>query len=881
MGLFRSLRSALAVLVRRQRFEDGVSDELRFHIDAYAEDLVRRGMSPTDARRRARLELGSTEALKEELRAARGQRLLDELWQDTRYSVRRLRRSRVPAVVAVLALGIGVNLAVFSVIHASLLRPLPHPEPDRLVAISSRNIESGREHLTAPLDFFDFESRASSFARLAAYYPPGFTLTGGEQAERVSGARASSGIFDVLGVQPALGRGFLPAEDRAGAPPVAVISHALWMRRYHGDRAAVGQPIVLSGRPYTLVGVLPEGFHSPAMWPRTPEVWVPLGLDPNVGRRDARMLRVIGRLQPDVTVDQARAELNVLANALAIEYPDTNKGTGATAADMLAQLTRDVRPSLYALAAAVVALLLVACGNASGLLIGGALERQHEFATRLALGASRARIVRQIVAENLLVGLLAAVAGFAMALWASDFLVGAAAAAGVPRASELRIGAMTFVVGLILSLACTTMCALVAAFEATRARDLRVAGGTRGTTARRGRARAVLIGVEAALSLALLVGAALLIRSFYALQFTNPGFEVAQVMTTRLSAPQARYPAGPTLAAFYDRVVERVKALPGVETASVVDWLPASGFGASAAFRMTPAGGSQAPSALAELRVVGLDYFATLGIPLVAGRSFDRRDVDGAPSVVAINEALARAYFGTANPIGQRLTIDRDTPLEVEIIGVVGDVRELALRLPPGPGIYAPKTQRPWIRHETRDLVIRTAADPAALAPAIHTVLRELEPDIPRSPVQRMEDVVGGALARPGFYASAVASFAMTAVLLAAFGIYGAVTSAVAERRREFGVRLALGASQGDVLVRAARCGASPTLVGLAAGVPLALLAGRLVREQLYGVGPTDWPTILMVVAFMTAVAVAAALAPALRAARIEPAVVLNHETGG
>ena len=380
MGLFRSLRSALAVLFRRQRFEDGVSDELRFHIDAYAEDLVRRGMSPTDALRRARLELGSTEALKEELRAARGQRLLDELWQDTRYSVRRLRRSRVPAVVAVLALGIGVNLAVFSVIHASLLRPLPHPEPDRLVAISSRNIESGREHLTAPLDFFDFESRASSFARLAAYYPPGFTLTGGEQAERVSGARASSGIFDVLGVRPALGRGFLLAEDRAGAPPVAVISHALWMRRYHGDRAAVGQPIVLSGRPYTLVGVLPEGFHSPAMWPRMPEVWVPLGLDPNVGRRDARMLRVIGRLRPDVTVDQARAELNVVANALAIEYPDTNKGTGATAADMLAQLTRDVRPSLYALAAAVVALLLVACGNASGLLIGGALERQHEFA---------------------------------------------------------------------------------------------------------------------------------------------------------------------------------------------------------------------------------------------------------------------------------------------------------------------------------------------------------------------------------------------------------------------------------------------------------------------------------------------------------------------
>jgi putative ABC transport system permease protein len=881
MGLLHSLRSALNVALRRQRFEDGISEELRFHIEAYAEDLVRSGVPPTDAQRRARLELGSTEALKEELRAARGQRLLDELWQDTRYAVRRLRRARIPAVVAVLALGVGVNLAVFGVIHASLLQPLPHPEPDRLVAISSRNIESGREHLTSPLDFFDFERRASSFARLAAYYPPGFTLTGGDQAERVSGARASSGIFEVFGVQPALGRGFLPAEDRPGTPPVAVISHALWMRRYHGDRAVVGQPIALSGRPYTLIGVLPEAFHSPAMWPRMPEVWVPLGLDPNVGRRDARMLRVLGRLQRDVTVDQARAELTVLTNALAIEQPGTNTGTGATVADLLEQLTRDVRPSLYALAAAVIALLFVACGNAAGLLIGGALERQHEFATRLALGASRSRIVRQIVAENIIVGLLAASVGFAMALWAGDFLVAAASAAGVPRASEIRIGFLTFAIGAILSLACTTACALVAAFEATRARDLRVVRGARSSTPRRGRARAVLIGVEAALSLALLVGAALLIRSFYALQFTNPGFDAPHVLTTRLSVPQTRYPAGPALAGFYDRAVERVKALPGVEAASVVDWLPTSGFGASVAFRMTPVAGSQPQDALAELRVVGLDYFRTLGIPLIAGRSFDRRDVDGAPSVVAINDALARAYFASENPIGRRLTLDRGSPLEVEIVGIVGDVRELALRLPPGPGIYAPKTQPPWIRHETRDLVIRSAADTSALAPAIYTVLRELEPDIPRSPIQRMEDVISGALARPGFYAAAVASFALTAVLLAGFGIYGTVTSAVAERRRELGVRLALGASRGNVLVRAARCGATPTLLGLAAGVPLAVAAGRIVRDQLYGVGPTDWPTILMVAGFMSAVAVAAALAPAVQATHIDPAVVLKHEAGG
>ena len=672
MGLLRSLRSALAIAVRRQRFEEGVSEELRFHIDAYAEDLVRSGLSPAEAQRRARLELGSTEALKEELRAARGQRLLDELFQDLRYAMRRLHRGRVPAVAAVLALGVGVNLAVFSVIQAALLRPLPHPEPDRLVSISSRNIESGREHLTAPLDFFDFEQRTSTLARIAAYYPPGFTLTGGDQAERVSGARASSGIFEVFGVQPALGRGFLPSEDRAGAMPVAVISHALWMRRYHGDPAVIGQPIVLSGRPYTLVGVLPEGFHSPAMWPRTPEVWVPIGLDPNVGRRDARMLRIIGRLRPDVTTSQARAELSALATALAGEHPDTNTGTGAVVSDLHEQLTRDVRPSLYALTAAVLALLLVACGNAAGLLIGGALERQHEFATRLALGASRSRIIRQVVAENLIVGLIAAAAGFALASWAGDFLVGAATAAAVPRASEIRIGGMTFGLGAIISLTCTAACALVAAFEATRPGALSVVHAVRGSTPRRARARAILIGVEAALSVALLAGAALLGRSFYALQFTDPGFDPSHVLTTRISVPQTRYPAGPVLAGFYDLAIERVKALPGVEDASVVDWLPASGFGASIPFRRTDGAGSRSQDALAELRVVGLDYFRTVGIRLIAGRSFDRRDTEAAPPVIVINESLARAYFGSETPIGRRLTLERGSPLNAEVIGVVG-----------------------------------------------------------------------------------------------------------------------------------------------------------------------------------------------------------------
>jgi putative ABC transport system permease protein len=312
-----------------------------------------------------------------------------------------------------------------------------------------------------------------------------------------------------------------------------------------------------------------------------------------------------------------------------------------------------------------------------------------------------------------------------------------------------------------------------------------------------------------------------------------------------------------------------------------VDWLPVSGFGASIAF--TPPAGAPpaAATTYAELRVVGADYFRTMRVPLMAGRTFDQRDVEGAPGAVAINEALARAYFGGTNPIGERLTLDRGGPLQVDIVGVVGDVREVALRLPAAPTIYAPKTQPPWIRHETRDLVVRSTADIATIAPAIQTVLRDLEPDMPRPTVQRMDDVIAGALTRPGFYAAALASFALTAVLLAGVGIYGTVSSAVAERRRELGVRLALGASRGNVLVRAARYGGLPTLLGLAAGVPLGFAAGRVLRQQLYGVEATDLATMVAVAAFMGAVAIVAGFVPALHASRIDPASVLRHEEGG
>ena len=877
MAVLQRVSSTLRALFGRERFERAMADELRFHKDAYVDDLLRRGVARHEAERRAAIEFAGAESLKEDLRAARGLRLIDELMQDLRYSLRQLRRGRGFAVVVVLALGLGANLAVFSVVYAALIRPLPHPHPERLVSISSRDLTRNRDHLTSPLDFFDVERRTSSFERVGAYYPPGFTLTGNGPVERVPGARASSGVFDVFGVRPVLGRGFRPEEDKPGAPPVAVISHGLWTRRYQQSTSIVGQTILLSGNPYTVVGVLPEGFHSPAMWPRMPEVWVPIGLDANVGRRDTRMLRILGRLHPEVTLETARADLDVVSKALAAEHVQTNATTGTSIVSLSDQLTREVRPSLLILAAAVGALLLVACGNAAGLLIGRTLERRHEFATRLALGAGRFRLVRQILAENLVIGLLAALGGFGLASLVSGVLVATAEAAGVPRASEITIDGRLLVAGVVLSLACTTLCALVAAFETTRPRsNAQGAFAARTVTPGRHRSRALLIPAEVAFSFALLTGAALLGRSFYALQSTDPGFDVNDVLTTRLSPPAARYPAGPVLAGFYDRVIERVRAVPGVQTVSVVDWAPLSGFGASIGFT-TPERAVQAVTArdLAELRVVDRDYFTTLGIRLMAGRGFGTSDRDGAPMVVVVNESLARAQFG-GSAVGRQLVLDRDGSITVEIVGVVGDVREFSLRVAPGPTIYAPKTQSPWLAHETRDIVIRASSDSRALAPVIGATLRELESDLPVGPVQAMDDVVAASLVRPQFYALAVMLFAVTAVLLGSFGIYGVVTSAVIQQTRELGVRLALGAPRIDILVRAASVGVMPTLVGLVVGVPLAFGAGQIVKQQLFAVDATDTLTLAAVVVAMAGVALLAAILPAVRATRVDPISVLR-----
>ena len=799
--------------------------------------------------------------------------------QALRHGIRMLGRARGLAIVAVLSLGIAVNVAVFAVISAVLVRPLPHPDSKRLVAISSRDLTSGREHQMAPLDFFDFERQSSSFEWIAAYYPPGFTLTGASIAERVPGARATSRIFEVFGVRPILGRGFLPSEDTPAAARVVVISHGLWARRFASDPRIVGRSIVMSGNPYTVVGVLPEGFETPAMWPRMPDVWVPFGLDANVGARDARMLRVLGRLRGGVTIERARADLDRIAASLARTYPDSNRTTGVAVTPLLEQLTRDARPSLLILVVGVAALLLVATGNAAGLILVGTLQRRYEFSTRLALGATHRQLVQQVVGEHLILGAIAGACGFVLASAAGDLLVDAAAAAGVPRAAEIRIGSDAFAIGFTLSIACTILCACVAGISIVRrAAHAGLVRDARARTQSHRRVHAALLVLEAAFSLALLVGSALLMRSFYALQTVDPGFDAEHTYTLRLSPPGARYPAGPVLAGFYDRVVERVRTVSGVESAAVADWLPASGAGSLIGLTTNDTGDRDRH--LAELRIVSEDYFRTLSISLVSGRRFDERDRDTAPRVVIVNETLARAFFGTLDVVGRSITFDRGTPMQAEIIGITRDVREQSRRIAPGPGVYVPKTQQPWLNAETRELVVR-ASKAAPSTAALQAIVREIEPDVPLGPLQRLVEVTSQPIVRAKLYASAVTAFATIGVLLAAFGIYGAVSSIVAERTYQIGIRMALGATTMRVVREIARHGVVPTLAGLVGGVPLALGAGALVRQQLFGIQPTDPLTLIAVALFMLVVAAAASLVPALRAAKVNPAVALRHESIG
>ena len=809
---------------------------------------------------------------------------MGSLQQDLRYGARMLLKKPGFTLIAVLtlALGIGANTAIFSVVNAVVLRPLPYREPDRLVHVYRMQPPVERSPVSTPA-YLDFETQQQVFESFAAHYGETFNLTEVEQSERVIGRRVTASFFTLFGVSPARGRFFLPADDNADSARVAVISDGLWRRRFGGDEGALGQTIKLNGEAYTIVGVAPPQFQ----FPRRVEIWTPARLLERRGDRTSNFLMMIGRLKSEVTKEQAQAQMNQIAAALARQYPSHDK-LSILLSPMLEEQVRDIRMALWVLLGAVGLVLLIACANVANLLLARASVRQKEFAVRAALGASRFHIVRQLLTESVLLALLGGGSGILLAFWGVDLLV-AAAPANLPRVGEVRIDIWALGFTLLISLLTGFVFGLAPVWQSSKTRlNEALKEGARGAGGGPTQAwlRRALVIAEIALSLVLLVAAGLLIGSVRRLAQVNPGFETNNILTADINYPRrpaASYPQGEdgerqTLQErgdFLRAVEQKVAAVPGVQSVGVINDLPVTGDSASAgSFRVEGSPNvNWANDPQAEWKSVTSNYFNAIGIPLLKGRAFSERDTPQSPATILINETLASRFFSGKDPIGKRL-IAFNSPRE--IVGVVGDARQGALNLPSSPEIYFPNTQHAFGQQVT--LVVRTNVDPASLSDAVRRAAQSVNPDAPVFRVRTMREVIAVSIAQDRFNTILMALFAVVAMLLSLVGLYGVISYSVTQRTREIGIRLALGAQAGDVLKLVLRQGLALTLAGVLIGLVAAFALTRLLSKLLFGVSPTDALTFIVITLLLTFVALLACLVPAQRATKVDPMVALKLE---
>jgi putative ABC transport system permease protein len=869
----------LRSLFRRNNVERELNEELQYHLEHQIQQNIAKGMPAEEARYAALRAFGGVEQLKEETRDTRRLKLIDDLWQDLLYGLRVLRGNRTFTAVAVLtlALGIGANTAIFTLVNTVLLKPLPYETPDRLVRLWARNQKQGTRIPISPAEFLDLQERNQVFDELAALFPAGGgNLTGAGEPERMNGARVSAGIFPVLGVSAILGRTFTPQEDRPGAERTVIISYSLWQRRFNGDKDIAGKTVVLSGIGYTIVGVLPEAFATPGILPVERDVWVPFGLDPALSRPNTRYLRIYGKLKPGVDLQQAQAEMDGLARRRAAAYPETNTDVGIDVVPLHEEMAGQARPALLTLIGAAVFLLLIACSNVANLLLGRAVERRREVAVRLAVGAGRARLLRQLLTEVSLLFLMGGGLGFLLAYWSNDLLV-TLVAGMLPRAREIGIDLAVFLFAFGVSLATALLFGLAPALETSNLKLTQVMKPAADSGFRnRGRygLRSWLVVSQLALSLLLLIGAGLLIETFVRLRQVDLGFNPDRVLYTRISLPAARYPAGRGMLNFNQQLIERVENLPGVQSAAVLDWMPFGDTGgATNGFAFEGTKGS------AEFRVTSPGYFRTMEIPLKKGRNFSSFDTAASPHVFIITEAAARRYWPGADPIGARITVQAEAEITGEIVGIVGDARHYTLYEEPAPLIYAPHSQAPWMNRETRELLVRTDGDPLALSDGVRRQIWALEKDVPITGFQSMDAVVSTALAQPSFYALLVGLFAGLALLLAAVGIYGVVSYWVRQRSREIAIRMAIGARQSDAMRLMLRQAGVLVVIGVAGGLAAAFALTRfLSRLQFFTVSPTDPVIFISVPVFLVLIALLACYLPARHATRVDPMAVLRHD---
>jgi putative ABC transport system permease protein len=802
------------------------------------------------------------------------------LWQDLRYGLRVLLKNPGFAAVAVFvtALGIGANTAIFSVVNAVLLRPLPYPHPEQLVRVLTLDKKrGGLDPDQSYQNFTDMRAQNHSFEALAAYSDSGGTLTGAGAPERVLGLDASADLFKVLGVGVRLGRTFTPEDERPD-PTAIVISHDMWRRRFGADQQIIGRQITLGGKPKTVVGVLPAGFQFPFAGEQ-PEYFG--AYNPQGGmekQRGAYYLRVVGRLREGVSIARAEAEMRTIAARLEQQYPDANDGQGVSLVSAQEDLVGNMRRTLLVLLGAVGFVLLVACANVANLQLARASGRAREVAIRTALGAARWRVMRQLLTESLVLSTAGGALGLLLAMWGVS-LISSFVPADIPRVKDAGLDPSVLSFTLAASVLTGIIFGLAPALRSSKV-DLNEAlkEGGRGTTEGRGRdrVRSLLIVSEVALSLVLLVGAGLLIKSFIRLRNTSPGFDPRGVLTAEVTLPAARYPKDEEQARFYREAVERASHLPGVEAVGAILPLPYSQNGINTSFSVEGQPElSPGDQPLAGGRIITPDYLRAMGVPLLKGRAFDDHDTSDAPKVILVNETLARKYLPGEDPIGKRLDLGL-SGIHGEIVGVVGDVRDRHLDKEADPEYYVPYQQVPV---STMSFVVRgRAGDPAGLAASLRSVVQGMDKDLALYEVRPMESRVADSVARQRFSMTLLAAFGGLAVALAAVGIFSVMSFLVAQRTHEIGVRVALGAQPRDILSMVARQGMALALVGVGVGLAAALALTRLMSGLLYEVSATD-PSVFGGISLLLAgVALLACLVPARRAAKVDPMVALRYE---
>jgi len=888
------LKTAMRALLRSTQIERELDEELRYHIEQQTEQNIRLGMSPEDARHAARKAFGGVEQAKERSRDARGVKWIEDLCQDLRYGSRMLVKNPGFTLIAVitLALGIGANTAIFSVINAVLLRPLPYPEPDRLVFIYNSLRGPYPKLGLMEAEYLRLRDQARSLEDVSLYTSTTYTLTGMGEPERISSGTASGDFFKLLGARMALGRTFRLEEEPAGQDKVVILSHGLWRRKFSANPGVIGQSLILDGRSYTIVGVLPRGFKSPLelQADQAVELWTPPGYYPP-NPCCSHDLNVVGRLREWRTLKQAQTETKAVIAGVAKDYPGVYPKDGSKQIllkPLTTEIVGDLRRALWTMLAAVVFVLLIACANVANLQFGRGETRVPEIVIRTALGASRGRIIRQLLVESLLLAFTGGGLGLLLASWGLDILP-ALGADKIPRLQEVTLGARVLGFTLATSLLTGLVFGLAPAFQAVKFdlhTSLKEGGRASASPKGRRRLRNAMVVTEVALSLVLLAGAGLLIKSFWRLQQVDTGFTTERLLTMRLFPPESNYPDDLRVAAFYEDLLQRVRGLPGVKDAAAATSVPIGGGNSATVIQIEGGPSEEDFRRGAEFRVVSPSYFRTLGIHLLSGRFLEDADHEKARPVVVINETLARAYWPNEDPIGRRFRLLDAGPEDARtvfltVVGVVADAKNNSLTGAADKEAYVPMRQRTvaiagmgFARQMT--LAVRTSVEPMNLTNAIRQEVWAIDRNVPITNVRTMEQILATVTSQPRFNTILLGIFAAAALALAGVGIYGVLSYSVTQRKREIGIRIALGARRSDVLRLVVKQGMLLALLGVAIGLAASFALTRLMGGLLYEVSATDPATFALIALILTVVSLAACYLPARRATKVDPMVALR-----